>query len=112
MTVAGNQSILLPIQVSAIADCRKGDVCFVCVTCNIDFTHFISIPTYGTSILRVRFYIKLPQMTVVQVNGAGANYNLTTWHMLECLTAAWKALSHANAKGTGTDDWVIRSLDD
>jgi hypothetical protein len=28
------------------------------------------------------------------------------------LTATWKALSHANAKGTGTDDWVIRSLDD
>jgi hypothetical protein len=31
---------------------------------------------------------------------------------LECLTAAWKALSHANPKGTGTNDWVIRSLDD
>jgi hypothetical protein len=29
----------------------------------------------------------------------------------EYLTAAWKALSRANAKGTGIDDWVIRSLD-
>ena len=32
--------------------------------------------------------------------------------VLECLIAAWKALSHANAKGTGINDWVIRSLDD
>jgi hypothetical protein len=29
----------------------------------------------------------------------------------ECLTAC-KALSHANAKGTGTNNWVIKSLDD
>ncbi len=34
------------------------------------------------------------------------------WVLWECLTAC-KALSHANAKGTGTNDWVIsRSLDD
>jgi hypothetical protein len=29
----------------------------------------------------------------------------------ECETAACRAFSLANAKGTGTDDWVIRSLD-
>ncbi len=29
----------------------------------------------------------------------------------ECLTAC-KALSRANAKGKGTNDWIIRSLDD
>jgi hypothetical protein len=28
------------------------------------------------------------------------------------VTAAWKALSLANAKGTGTNDWVIRYLDE
>ena len=32
--------------------------------------------------------------------------------MLECLTAACKALSLANAKGKGTNGSVIRSLDD
>jgi hypothetical protein len=37
---------------------------------------------------------------------------ITRWGMLECLTAAWKALSRVNAKGKGTNDWVIRSLDD
>ncbi len=31
--------------------------------------------------------------------------------LLECLTAACKAFSLANAKGMGTNDWVIRSLD-
>ena len=31
--------------------------------------------------------------------------------MLECLTAACKALSLANAKGKGTNGLVIRSLD-
>jgi hypothetical protein len=31
--------------------------------------------------------------------------------LLECVTAAWKALSCANAKGMGTDDWEKRSLD-
>jgi len=32
--------------------------------------------------------------------------------VLECLTAACKALSLANAKGKGTNRLVIRSLDD
>jgi len=32
--------------------------------------------------------------------------------VLECLTAACKALSPANAKGKGADGLVIRSLDD
>ncbi len=32
--------------------------------------------------------------------------------LCECLTAGCKAFSLANGKGTGTNDWVIRSLDD
>ncbi len=32
--------------------------------------------------------------------------------MWECVTAGCKAFSLANGKGTGTNDWVIRSLDD
>jgi hypothetical protein len=30
----------------------------------------------------------------------------------ECLTAGCKAFSLANGKGMGTNDWVIKSLDD
>jgi hypothetical protein len=32
-------------------------------------------------------------------------------YLLEYLTVFCKAFSLANAKGKGTDDWVIRSLD-
>jgi hypothetical protein len=42
---------------------------------------------------------------VVKYNG---NIIVMVW---ECVTAAWKALSRANAKRTGTNGWVIRSLD-
>ena len=37
---------------------------------------------------------------------------MATTLVLECLTAACKALSLANAKGKGTNGLVIRSLDD
>jgi hypothetical protein len=30
----------------------------------------------------------------------------------ECVTAGCKAFSLANEKGTGTNDWIIKSLDD
>jgi hypothetical protein len=32
--------------------------------------------------------------------------------LCECLTAGCKAFSLANVKGIGTNDWVIKSLDD
>jgi hypothetical protein len=32
--------------------------------------------------------------------------------LCECLTAACKAFSLANVMGTGTNDWVIKSLED
>ena len=53
------------------------DVRYVRVSCTVDFSRLISIP--GPTVLCVRFYIKLPQMMLVMVNGVGANYNLTSW---------------------------------
>ncbi len=38
--------------------------------------------------------------------------NPKTFYLRECLTAGCKAFSLANGKGTGTNDWVIKSLDD
>jgi hypothetical protein len=38
--------------------------------------------------------------------------NSPHWCMWECVTAGCKAFSLANGKGTGTNDWVIKSLDD
>ena len=79
-TVAGDPTILLPVQNGAVAGCRQGDVRFVRVDCSIDFTPLITIPGYGTSVLRASFYMELPQTTVVMQNGNGVDYNLTTWH--------------------------------
>ncbi len=79
-TIAGDPTILLPVQNGAVAACRQGDVRFVRVDCSIDFTPLITIPGYRTSTLRASYYIELPQTTVVMQNGAGADYNLTTWH--------------------------------
>ena len=79
-TVAGDPTILLPVQNGAVAGCRQGDVRFVRVDCSINFTPLITIPGYGTSVLRASFYMELPQTTVVMQNGNGVDYNLTTWH--------------------------------
>jgi len=43
-------------------------------------------------------------------DGEGKGEGSSGKWLWECLTAC-KALSHANAKGTGTNNWVIRSLD-
>ncbi len=45
-------------------------------------------------------------------NGGGGRTEVQTWDVCECLTAGCKAFSLANVKGTGTNDWVIKSLDD
>jgi hypothetical protein len=79
-TIAGNLTILLPVLDGSVAACCNEGIHFFRVTCTIDFASLILIPNYGTSVLRVGFYIKLPQTMVVVVNGGGHNYNLTTWH--------------------------------
>jgi hypothetical protein len=49
----------------------------------------------------------LLSVVLAVVDGSGNRSS----RLLECVTAAWKALSRVNAKGTGTDGLVIRSLD-
>jgi hypothetical protein len=74
---AVDPSILLPVTNGPLPACRQPDVRYVRVSCTIDFARLISIP--GPTVLRVGFYIELPQTTRVMVNGIGANYNLTSW---------------------------------
>jgi hypothetical protein len=54
-------------------------VCFVQVNCSVAYAPPISLPNYGTSTHCV-IYVELPQMTVAMMNGAGAAYNMMTWH--------------------------------
>ena len=69
--IAGNPSILLPALNGILTHCRQQDFCFVFVNCMVDNAGLIMLPNCCASILHVRFYIKLPQMTQVMVNGAG-----------------------------------------
>jgi len=79
-TIAGNPNILLPVQNGAVVNCRKEDVRFVRVLCSLDFASLFTIVNPGLTMLRVSFYIELPQMTVAMATAGGAAYNLTTWH--------------------------------
>jgi hypothetical protein len=77
---AANPTVLLSMQNGPPTNCRKADVCFVCIQCSIDFLPLVTITNPGPSVLCAQFYIELPQMTVALLNAAGTNYNLTTWH--------------------------------
>jgi hypothetical protein len=76
-TIAGDPAVLLAVADGPLPACRQQDVCYVSVSCTINFARLITIP--GPTVLRVGFYIKLPQTTRVMVNGLGENYNLTSW---------------------------------
>ncbi len=75
--VANNPSVLLPVINGPLNTCCHQDVCYVRVSCTIGYARLITVP--GPTMLRVDFYIKLPQTTRVMVNGVGGNYNLTSW---------------------------------
>ena len=76
-TVAGNPSLLLPMVDGPLPACRHQDICYVRVTCTVNYSRLITVG--GPTMLRVAFYIELPQMMRVMVNGVGGSYNLTSW---------------------------------
>ncbi len=82
-TVAENAAVLLPIVNGAVATCFQQDFCFVHVTYT---TGLVTINNYGPSMLRVGFYIKLPQRSVTIINGNNQAYNLTTGHGISNLS--------------------------
>jgi hypothetical protein len=63
-----------------LTNCRQAGVRFVRVTSNVDFSSLVRLPAYGPVVLRVGFYIELPQTPVGITNGAGVAYQLTMWH--------------------------------
>jgi hypothetical protein len=79
-TTTGNAAILLPIQDSAKALCCQKDICFVHVMCLVDFSGLITVLNYGSTVLCIGFYLKLPQMTVAMLDGHKNAYNLASWH--------------------------------
>ena len=78
-TTTADSSVLLPVQDGRIEDCRK-NVKFVRVQSTINFIDLNVLDDPGPTTLRIKYFIELPQSTVQKTNGAGAAYNLTTFH--------------------------------
>ena len=52
------------------------------------------------------------KQATIETSVFGAEFVIMKHRMWDCLTAACKAFSLANAKGKGINELVIRSLDD
>jgi hypothetical protein len=68
--------------------------------------------------LSLHFNLLLFNASIIFLNAVSFRFACVTQQrhgsdkLWECLTAGCKAFSLMNGKGTGTNDWVIKSLDD
>mmetsp|Transcript_34095 Transcript_34095/g.71759 ORF Transcript_34095/g.71759 Transcript_34095/m.71759 type:complete len:255 (-) Transcript_34095:304-1068(-) len=60
-TTQEDPCVLLPVIDDERANCRKPDVRYVRVQCNVDFCPLVTIDPPGNTTLRVSYYIELPQ---------------------------------------------------
>jgi hypothetical protein len=77
-TDPNNSAVLLPVVNGPYADCHK-QVRFVRVQLNLDFASLVPPGVQGLTILRVKYYIELPQSSQDMLNGNAQNYRLTSW---------------------------------
>ncbi len=75
---ANNLAILLPVVNGPVGNCCK-QVCFIRVQLNLDFASLVSLGVQGLTILRVKFYIKLPRSLPDMTNDNNQPYHLTSW---------------------------------
>jgi len=78
-TPVDNPTVLLPVQDGEVADCHDEGVKFVWVSLALDFSDLSTILPPPTCVLRGSYYIELPQRMVQLTNGAGTQYNLSTY---------------------------------
>jgi hypothetical protein len=102
-TDASDSAILLPIINGSLADCRK-QVRFILVQLNLNFASLVPPSIQGLTILRVEFYIELPQSTRDMTNERSQPYCLTSW----LGNADLRAMSAANL----THDVLSHTLQD
>ena len=74
--IAGSRAILLPIQNGVVGNCRRGDIRFVYVRANVDYSDKIDGPMNR---FIIEYFIELPQSTYQLLNGGGVAYSLTTF---------------------------------
>jgi hypothetical protein len=77
-TDPNNSAVLLPVVDGPYTECRK-QVRFVRVQLNLNFASLVPSGVQGLTILRVEFYIELPQSSCNMLNGNAQNYSLTSW---------------------------------
>ena len=78
-TTAADSKILLPAVSGKISDCRPPDVRFVSLQLELDFATLA--PNHvGRKILKVMYYLELPQTSIDVKNEAGDVRSLVTFH--------------------------------
>ncbi len=79
-TTATNPQVMLPIINGPVGNCCNQDVHFMRVQCILNFTPLTTIDPYPVSpILRVSYYIKLPQGSHPMLNGDNQGYTLVSF---------------------------------
>jgi hypothetical protein len=78
-TTAADLAVLLPVIDGPVTDCRKKNIRFVRVQLNLDFASLVTLDPPGVTVLRVEFYIELPQSSRALTNGSSTAYRLTTF---------------------------------
>jgi len=78
-TDATDSAFLLPVIDGAYVTCRK-NVKFVRVQLSVNSVDLVTAMNPGPTTLRIEYFIELPQTTRQMTNGAGTEYNLTTFH--------------------------------
>ncbi len=79
-TIARNPAILLPVVNGPVADCCQKDVCYVHVQLSLNFARLLGPQHIGASVIKLMYYIELPQTLVNMTNGTGTEYILTSYH--------------------------------
>jgi hypothetical protein len=77
-TTENDSAVLLPMIDGPLDGCRK-QICFVQVQLNLDFSSLVSQGIQGVTVLRVEYYIELPQGLRNLQNGYNQPYCLTTF---------------------------------
>jgi hypothetical protein len=78
-TTAANSAVLLPVTNGMINSCCKQNIRFVWVQMNLNFASLVTLGNPGVTVLRVEFYIELPQGSRDMINGVNGAYCLTTF---------------------------------
>jgi hypothetical protein len=78
-TTAANSAVLLPVTNRPINSCCKQNIRFVQVQMNLNFASLVTLDNPGVTVLRVEFYIKLPQGSRDMINSVNKAYHLTTF---------------------------------